>query len=31
VPGTGHEPSAKELDMMLKVLTDQVLPLAFDR
>jgi pimeloyl-ACP methyl ester carboxylesterase len=30
VPGTGHEPSATELDMMLKVLTEQVKPLALD-
>jgi pimeloyl-ACP methyl ester carboxylesterase len=31
VPGTGHEPSATELDMTLKVLVDQVRPLALDR
>jgi len=31
VPGTGHEPSATELDMMLKVLTEQVRPLAVER
>jgi pimeloyl-ACP methyl ester carboxylesterase len=30
VPGTGHEPSATELDMILKVLTEQVKPLALD-
>jgi pimeloyl-ACP methyl ester carboxylesterase len=30
VPGTGHEPSATELDMMLRVLTEQVKPLALD-
>jgi pimeloyl-ACP methyl ester carboxylesterase len=31
VPGTGHEPSATELDMTLKVLVEQVRPLATDR
>ena len=31
VPGTGHEPSATELNMMLKVLTEQVRPLAVER
>jgi pimeloyl-ACP methyl ester carboxylesterase len=31
VPGTGHEPSATELDMTRKVLVDQVRPLALDR
>jgi len=31
VPGTGHAPSATELDMMLKVLTEQVRPLTQDR
>lgn len=30
VPGTGHEPSATELDMTLKVLTAQVRPLALE-
>lgn len=30
VPGTGHEPSATELDMTLKVLTEQVRPLALE-
>jgi pimeloyl-ACP methyl ester carboxylesterase len=30
-PGTGHEPSAPELDMMLKVLVEQVRPLAVSR
>jgi pimeloyl-ACP methyl ester carboxylesterase len=30
VPGTGHEPSATELDMTLKVLVEQVRPLALD-
>lgn len=30
VPGTGHEPSATELDMMLKVLVEQVRPLAVE-
>jgi pimeloyl-ACP methyl ester carboxylesterase len=29
VPGTGHEPSAPQLDLTLKVLTEQVRPLAF--
>jgi pimeloyl-ACP methyl ester carboxylesterase len=28
VPGTGHEPSATELDLTQKVLNEQVLPLA---
>jgi len=31
VPGTGHEPSATELDLTLKVLVEQVRPLALDR
>ncbi|MFZ0800134.1 MAG: alpha/beta hydrolase [Terriglobales bacterium] len=31
VPGTGHEPSATELDMTRKVLVEQVRPLALDR
>jgi len=31
VPGTGHEPSATELDMTLKVLVEQVRPLILDR
>jgi pimeloyl-ACP methyl ester carboxylesterase len=31
VPGTGHEPSATELDITLKVLVEQVRPLALDR
>ena len=31
VPGTGHEPSATELNMTLKVLVEQVRPLALDR
>ncbi len=31
VPGTGHEPSATELDMTLKVLVEQVRPVATDR
>jgi pimeloyl-ACP methyl ester carboxylesterase len=31
VPGTGHEPSATELDMTLKVLVEQVRPLALER
>ena len=31
VPGTGHEPSAAELDMILKVLVEQVRPLALGR
>jgi pimeloyl-ACP methyl ester carboxylesterase len=31
VPGTGHEPSATELDMTLKVLLEQVRPLALKR
>jgi pimeloyl-ACP methyl ester carboxylesterase len=31
VPGTGHEPSATELDMTLKVLVEQVRTLALDR
>ena len=31
VPGTGHEGSATELDMMLKVLVEQVRPLALYR
>ncbi len=31
VPGTGHEDSATELDMTLKVLVEQVRPLATDR
>jgi len=30
VPGTGHEDSATELDITLKLLIDQVRPLAFD-
>jgi pimeloyl-ACP methyl ester carboxylesterase len=30
VPGTGHEPSATELDMTLKLLVDQVRPRALD-
>jgi pimeloyl-ACP methyl ester carboxylesterase len=30
VPGTGHEPSATELDMTLKVLNEQVRPLTLD-
>jgi pimeloyl-ACP methyl ester carboxylesterase len=28
VPGTGHEPSATQLNLALKVLTEQVRPLA---
>jgi pimeloyl-ACP methyl ester carboxylesterase len=31
VPGTGHEPSATELDMTLQVLVEYVRPLALDR
>jgi len=31
VPGTGHEPSAPELELMHKVLIEQVRPLALDR
>jgi len=31
VPGTGHESSATELEITLKVLIEQVRPLAFDR
>jgi len=31
VPGTGHESSATELDMTLKVLVEQVRPLALER
>lgn len=31
VPGTGHESSATELDMALKVLVEQVRPLALER
>jgi pimeloyl-ACP methyl ester carboxylesterase len=31
VPGTGHELSAAERDMTLKVLVEQVRPLALDR
>lgn len=31
VPGTGHAPSATELDLTLKVLLEQVRPLAIDR
>jgi len=31
VPGTGHEDSATELDMTLKVLVEQVRPLALER
>lgn len=31
VPGTGHEPSATELEMTLKVLLEQVRPLALER
>jgi pimeloyl-ACP methyl ester carboxylesterase len=31
VPGTGHEPSATELDLALKVPVEQVRPLAFGR
>lgn len=31
VPGTGHEPSAAQLDLTLKVLTEQVRPLAIAR
>jgi pimeloyl-ACP methyl ester carboxylesterase len=31
VPGTGHEDSATELDLTLKVLVEQVRPLALDR
>jgi pimeloyl-ACP methyl ester carboxylesterase len=31
VPGTGHEPSATELDMTLKVLVEQVRPLSTGR
>jgi pimeloyl-ACP methyl ester carboxylesterase len=30
VPGTGHEPSATELDMTLKVLVEQVRPLTLE-
>jgi pimeloyl-ACP methyl ester carboxylesterase len=30
-PGTGHEPSAPELNLTLKVLIEQVRPLALDR
>jgi pimeloyl-ACP methyl ester carboxylesterase len=30
VPGTGHESSAAELDLTLKVLTEQVRPLALE-
>ena len=31
VPGTGHEPSATELEAIFKVLTEQVRPLAVNR
>jgi len=31
VPGTGHEPSATELNMTLKVLVEQVRPVALER
>jgi pimeloyl-ACP methyl ester carboxylesterase len=31
VPGTGHEPSAPQLELTLKVLTEQVRPLALAR
>jgi pimeloyl-ACP methyl ester carboxylesterase len=31
VPGTGHEPSAPELELTLKVLTEKVRPLALSR
>jgi pimeloyl-ACP methyl ester carboxylesterase len=31
VPGTGHESSATELEMTLKVLNEQIKPLALDR
>jgi pimeloyl-ACP methyl ester carboxylesterase len=31
VPGTGHEPSAPQLDLTLKVLVEQVRPLTLDR
>jgi pimeloyl-ACP methyl ester carboxylesterase len=31
VPGTGHEPSAPEMDLTRKVLIEQVRPLALDR
>jgi len=31
VPGTGHEPSAPQLGLTLKVLTEHVRPLALDR
>ena len=31
VPGTGHEDSATELDMTLKVLVEQVRPLTLER
>jgi pimeloyl-ACP methyl ester carboxylesterase len=31
VPGTGHEPSATQLDLTLKVLVEQVRPLTLDR
>jgi len=31
IPGTGHGPTAPELDVMLKVLTDEVRPIALER
>jgi pimeloyl-ACP methyl ester carboxylesterase len=31
VPGTGHEPSVAELDLIQKVLVEQVRPLALAR
>jgi hypothetical protein len=31
VPDAGHEPSAPQLDLTLKVLVEQVRPLALDR
>jgi pimeloyl-ACP methyl ester carboxylesterase len=31
VPGTGHEPSATQLDLTLKVLIEQVRPVALNR
>jgi len=31
VPGTGHEPSAPQLNLTLKVLIEQIRPLALDR
>jgi len=31
VPGTGYGPSVAQLDLTLKVLTEQIRPLALDR